>query len=122
MTTAVAEEIIETETIEDDKDRIAFRRACAYFKGFVVGYAASRGMKWDGDPDRTPEFREGWKQSQWASAADVTFIHVVYNRLRHERPHLRDAATDEYCVENYGFWRTEKVLTALEGLGWKGVL
>ena len=88
-----------TATVQDtqvDETRIAHQKACSYLKGFVVGYAVRQGMKWKGDAEKQyPEFHDGYKASQsFISAETVTFTHIIYNRLRHERPHIKGGDSD----------------------------
>ena len=99
MTTAV--ETIETEVAQ----RLAHRKACAYLKGYIVGYGSSRGMKWDGDPDRTPEFKQGMEDSR---RGNITFVHILYNRMRHSRPHLASYDLDSNYMTGWK-WMAERL-------------
>jgi len=89
--------------IQIDPARIAHRKSCAYLKGFVVGYAVKAGMKWDGDPDRTPEFRKGFDDAQsWRyGPTAVTYVHCLYNSIRHDRPHLGSTEKDNSILSFY---------------------
>jgi hypothetical protein len=76
-----------TNTIELTEAEIAHRKACAYLKGYIVAASANRGMKWEGDPDKSPEFKQGYEDGQYVPAPCLTYAHILYNRLRHNRPH-----------------------------------
>jgi len=95
MTDVIVQEFI-------DEARVAHRRECAYLKGFVVGYAVKRGMKWDGDPDRTPEFRQRFDEGQGRYGSEsATYVHCLYNNVRHNRPHLGSAEKDSLLLASY---------------------
>lgn len=76
-----------TTTIEYTEAEIAHRKACAYLKGYIVAASQNRGMKWEGDPERTPEFKQGYEDGQYVPAPGLTLAHIIYNRLRHQKPH-----------------------------------
>lgn len=100
-----------TLTQEEVQKRESHRKACAYLKGRVVGYAVRCGMKWDGDPERTAEFKEGFNEY----GGDLTTLHIIYNRLRHNRPHLGSWEADqEYLDER---WYASKILAKLAEFG-----
>jgi hypothetical protein len=44
-------------------------------------------MKWDGNAEKTPEFAAGMKLGIWCTNDALTLVHILYNRLRHNRPH-----------------------------------
>jgi len=75
-----------TTAIEIDDHRLAHRKACAYLKGCIIGYAHAKGMKWNGDICRTTEFKMGYESKFHGDT--ITFLHIIYNRLRHDKPHL----------------------------------
>ena len=75
-----------TMVIHEEEVEIAHRKACAYLKGYIVGYSVARGMKWDGNSEHTPEFTDGWDDIK-GFAHYVTYTHILHNRLRHGRPH-----------------------------------
>jgi hypothetical protein len=117
MTTATA--TIETTSVDDN--RITHRNACAYLKGYIVGYSKRRGMKWNGDVERTPQFKQGWEDSKRRSSETITFAHIIYNWLRHERPHLGREKRDEAFVaefrEKHAWKGGNHLLNALAELG-----
>jgi hypothetical protein len=77
-----------TTAIEHTEAEIAHRKACAYLKGYIVGSSIAHGMKWDGDPERTPEFKAGFENTSGRGSDEVlTLAHILYNRLRHNKPH-----------------------------------
>lgn len=77
-----------TNTIEFTEAEIAHRKACAYLKGYIVAASVENGMKWDGDPERTPEFKAGFECSRGRGSDEaLTLVHIIYNRLRHNRTH-----------------------------------
>lgn len=88
-----------TITHEEEVD-IAHRRACAYLEGFVVGHAVSNGMKWDGDPSRTKEFEEGYNNGCNSFSRDATYAHILYNRIRHNRPHRTSGKLNHQFLED----------------------
>ena len=107
-----------TETPVDN--RIAHQKACAYLKGYIVGYSKRKGMKWDGDEERTPEFKQGWEDSKRRTSETITFAHIIYNWLRHDRPHLGREKRDEAYVKEFRekhAWTGNKLLNALAELG-----
>ena len=103
---------------------IAHRKACAYLKGIIVGYASSHGMKWNGDPDRTPEFKDGYEKGIKESYFPISAIHVIYNRIRHNRPHRKTVGDDTACLKSTSNYYLKPVFEKLEEYGYdvKGVL
>jgi hypothetical protein len=91
--------VIETTSVPADRE--SHRNACAFLKGYIVGYSKRHGMKWDGDESRTEAFADGFGRSRNVGPKTLTFAHVVYNRLRHDRPHLGSAQRDEEFVEEF---------------------
>jgi len=69
---------------EDHKNAILF------LKGVLVGYATKKGMKHSSIRPESEYYQKGrefaeknpYSYSDWATSA-----HIIYNRLRHERPH-----------------------------------
>jgi hypothetical protein len=104
-------------TATEEENRLIHRKACAYLKGYIVGYSKRRGMKWPGDEDGgTPEFKQGWEDSQRCDSETVTLAHIVYNRIRHDRSHLGGAEADsDYVRENR--WRGSCFLNVLAEQG-----
>lgn len=100
-------------TEEVVKERESHRKACAYLKGRIVGYAVNQGMKWDGDPDRTEEFKQGFEGFTWDN---VTTLHIIYNRIRHNRPHLKSWDADQEHLDNS--WGASKILAKLAEFGY----
>jgi len=93
---------------------------CAYLKGYIVGYSSRHGMKWDGDVDRTPAFAKGWEDSKRRGHGTITFAHVIYNWLRHDRCHLGSELRDERFVKKFRedrAWSANPLLAALAELG-----
>jgi hypothetical protein len=109
-----------TATLEEttqDANRESHRKACAYLKGYLVGYAKRRGMKWDGDEERTPEFAQGFNDSKRIGRDTITFAHIIYNWIRHDRPHLGSERRDEEFVEAYrsrNTWGNKMLATLAE--------
>lgn len=70
--------------------QIAHRKACAYLKGLICGYADKAGHKYHTTKERTPEFDKGFKAASdgWLGADAITEAHILHNRLRHNRPHI----------------------------------
>jgi len=75
-----------TATIEYTEAEISHRKACAYLKGYIVASSVKNGMKWNGDKERTPEFALGYEDGG-AGGKYQTYAHILYNRLRHNKPH-----------------------------------
>jgi len=109
---------IETPSVPADRE--VHRSACAYLKGYIVGYSRRHGMKWDGDESRTEPFARGFEDSRHVASATVTFAHVIYNKLRHGRPHLSGGRGDDEFAEwfrrNYA-WRAAPLLAVLAEYG-----
>jgi len=97
--TATATLIEKTE--EAKSHDLTHKHVCAYLKGFIVGKAKRRGMKWNGDEERTPEFKQGWEDSKYKGPDMLTFAHIIYNWLRHDRHHLGTEERDEEFVKNF---------------------
>jgi hypothetical protein len=98
MTTA-----IET-TVEFTQAQIAHRKACAFLKGILCGHAEQSGHPYHTTKKRTPEFDKGFEIGceERLGADAVTAIHIIHNRLRHNRPHInaeRDANESGWIVE-----------------------
>lgn len=92
---------VEKSVSAEDQRKVTHRNACAYLKGFIVGYSKRHGMRWDGDPERTEAFTRGFEDSRYVGPGTVTFAHVVHNRLRHGRPHLGGERRDEEFIEGF---------------------
>jgi len=107
-----------------DARQIACRKACAYLKGLIVGYARRNGMKWDGDPSRTSEFKLGFETERFGfprfDEKVATYVHILYNRLRHDRPHLESVEADNEFIR-WHIWErplpTQAITGALDDLG-----
>lgn len=86
---------------EEVRNDLNKSHACAYLKGYVVGHAVKMGMKWDGDHERTQAFKEGWDDGHNSCQVCVTYAHILYNRLRHNRPHRNSGKLDfHYLAES----------------------
>lgn len=104
-----------TLTVESIESQLeSLRKACAYLKGYIVGYAVKQGMKWSGDPERTEEFKQGWDDSSWVNP---TFAHIIYNRIRHDRSHLGSREADQACLDDYWGSTKSKLLAKLAEFG-----
>jgi hypothetical protein len=98
-------ETITTETVSTGIitiDRESHRKACAYLKGFLIGRLPKRQHPAQA---RTPEFEQGLKDSRGETIdyydgvktihlSEVTFAHIIHNRIRHRRPHLGSVEKD----------------------------
>jgi hypothetical protein len=108
------------QSIVEETRRETHRKACAYLKGYLVGYAKRKGMKWEGDAERTPEFAKGFEESKRVGADTITFAHIIYNWIRHDRPHLGSEERDEQFVKKYRrerAWNSNKLLATLAEYG-----
>ena len=101
-----------TAIIEFTPAQIAHRNACAFLKGILCGYAEYRGHKYHTTKERTLAFDAGFKIGLnrlncecLISADDITAIHIIHNRLRHNRPHI----SAEYDARNTG-WTAERLI------------
>jgi hypothetical protein len=114
-------------------DREEHRKACAYLKGFIVKNepgSSKRDVK-----TMSPEFKEGMDDScdlkypyydsgkkKTVYLSEITFAHILHNRLRHRRPHLGSEELDSAflkafsqagrnsCFPTSGGYRIEKAL------------
>jgi hypothetical protein len=89
--------------VELTEEQIAFRKACAYLKGYVVGLSVRKGMKWKSTKESSESFQEGFDSAQkpiWVSDEYVTLIHILYNRFRHDRPHRQTVELDDEYIQN----------------------
>ena len=85
--TATIEQPTAEQTAQDDQ-RLIHRNVCAFLKGFIVGYSKRTGMKWDEFSKRlNPDY--------------ITFAHIIYNWIRHDRPHLGSETRDQKFVEEF---------------------
>lgn len=87
-------------------EEIAVRKLMAYLKGRIVGHAVRKGMKWSSKREMTPEFEMGYNEgvakpkhdTPWMDVLyreEITAIHVIHNRLRHDRPHTGSEEQDD---------------------------
>ena len=88
-------------TSEETTTRETHRQVCAYLKGYIVGYAKCAGMKWDGDLTRTKEFKQGFEDSSNCDDSMVTVAHIVYNRVRHNKPHRKTRELDFESIRKH---------------------
>lgn len=116
MTATTMERPATEETVQDIQRQI-HRRVCAYLKGYIVGYSKRKGMKWKGDPERTSEFAHGYEDSKRKDSKNITFVHILYNWVRHERCHLGSEDLDESFVKEYRQYYSNKILKKLSDLG-----
>ena len=97
-------------TNEITLEQVATRNLLVYLKGRIIGYAVRKGMKWESKMEPTAAFQMGydfgfkkpvndypWKQQYYKD--EVTALHVIHNRLRHERPHTGSQPMDEVFFE-----------------------
>ncbi len=89
---------------------IAHRQVVAYLKGQIVGYAVNSGMKWVSTKEQTPEFIKGF-QGNPSGKCWVTVLHIIHNRLRHDRPHMGSVSAENELLSKYG---TRWMLRAIE--------
>jgi hypothetical protein len=83
------------QTIELTEEQVAFNKACAYLKGYIVGQSVKRGMKWESKKEPTESFQAGFDKASergcgFHSSQALTIAHIIHNRLRHNRPHTKD--------------------------------
>ena len=85
---------------------IALRNVMAYLKGRIVGYSVRKGMKWHSSRKPSIAFQMGYDKgvkkperdfswNQDVFKAEITSIHIRYNRLRHDRPHTGGVESDD---------------------------
>lgn len=96
------------------------RDAINYLKGIIVAYATECGMRHSSNKTITEDYENGkafmkdklsglYCPSDW-----ITTAHIIYNRLRHERPHKGSFDTDqEHLDQNKNVARS--ILKDLEG-------
>ena len=113
MTTAT-----ETKT-EFTQAQIAHRNACAFLKGILCGYAEYRGHTYQTAKNRTPEFDKGFELGMnrlncgdYIFQEDITDIHIIHNRLRHDRPHI----SEDYDAAHTA-WKAKKLIEKHLGEG-----
>ena len=99
-TTTMERPATTTDTTQDAQ-RLVHRRVCAYLKGYIVGYSKRRGMKWKGNPEKTSEFAQGYEDSKRKDSEHITFAHILYNWVRHDRCHLGKEERDQNFVDEY---------------------
>jgi len=83
-----------TATVEFTPAQVAHRKACAFLKGILCGYADKKGRKYHSDREMmTTDFVAGFKKGQenWTDADDITATHILHNRLRNRPPHISEA-------------------------------
>ncbi len=86
-----------TETItEFTQAQIAHRKACAFLKGILCGYADKEGYKYNATTHLTPDFAAGFKcgSDGWIGERNITATHILHNRLRNRPPHTGSQETD----------------------------
>ena len=108
---------VEATTYVLTEQDIAHRKACAYLKGLIVGAASNRGMKWNGDPERTPEFKDGYEKAQ-EGYVPLTAVHIIYNRIRHDRPHLVSVEVDSVALKETSSYYMMPIIEKLAEFGY----
>ena len=98
--TATIEQPVVEQTAQETQ-RETHRKVCAYLKGYLVGYSKRKGMNWKGDKTRTEEFALGFEASKRMSPDYITFAHIIYNWIRHDRPHLGTEERDQVFVDEF---------------------
>jgi len=88
------------EIVLSEKD-LARRKAIVYLKGFIIGYSVANGMKWSSKITPSPVFLSGQKDGEHArwNKTLVNGVHVLYNRIRHNRPHGSSFDTDSVMLK-----------------------
>jgi len=103
-------------TVENSEKKEALKKVLAYLKGWIVGNASKKGMKWKSGRVWTEEFGRGYEDGQkvvgydflhydgevgkWMSMS--TAVHIIHNRLRHDRPHTGSVERDSAILRSSG--------------------
>jgi len=81
-----------------DETSISHRKAVAFLKGIIVARCINYGMKHSSSSEPSAEFLAGQEfyHEQWLAPVDrITAIHILYNRIRHKRPHTESRERDD---------------------------
>ena len=110
MTTAILEKTF-------TPAQIAHRKACAYLKGILCGYADARGHKYHTTKELTADFAAGFKEGQgtWADKDAITGTHILHNRLRNRPPHAGGTGYTAWARGNLNMYLGD-LAEELEGL------
>lgn len=85
-------------------DHESHKNAIAFLKGIIIAYAKECGMKHSSTKPETEFFEKGRTLVEKKSYLDsywITIVHIIYNRLRHRRPHKSSFEADqEYLNQN----------------------
>lgn len=97
----------ETSTLPSEQQDL--HDALVFLKGIIVSYSVAKGMKYDSKHAPTPLFEEGMTlgadiADRWNGKEIITALHVLYNRLRHNRPHTGSVETDEKALSEVPSW------------------
>lgn len=98
---------------------VANRNFALYLKGRIIGYSVRHGMKWSSKHASSPIFQLGYDEGikplkndySWTLIQDkseITAIHIIYNNLRHNKPHTKSVENDEAILSR----SDEEMLTA----------
>ena len=79
------------------QEEINERKAISYLKGMIIAYGIENGLKWKSNREPSEAFQAGFDSK---SHADITSVHILYNRLRHNRPHTFSVENDQEILEN----------------------
>ena len=99
---------------EVDEKIDAHRKAVAFLKGTIIGFATEKGMKYKSKREPNGVFATGVKYGKDKSWIRnwITILHILYNRIRHLRPHTGSIEGDDIFLQKYSYPRDikEKIL------------
>jgi hypothetical protein len=106
----------QTETYVLTEEEINMRKAISFLKGCAVGYAFSKGGKFDSSKEYREDFAKGLhcsqektlvvdgkevKRKRIASKQWATVCHIIHNRFRHERTHTGSYESDQKFLTDF---------------------
>jgi len=96
----------------------AHRKSVAFLKGAIVGFATAKGMKYASKREPNGEFAIGLEYGKdilWASNR-ITVLHILYNRIRHLRPHTGSISGDNTFLQTFSSREIRKRILKISGM------
>jgi len=97
MTIEATEKYIVTEEEQKRRNIIAF------MKGWIVAQSIKKGLKYSSTKNSSKEFKLGQEKGfeKYLASSHITALHIIYNRLRHNKPHTKSYLEDQKTLNLY---------------------
>ena len=98
-------------------DKVSQMNAINFLKGIIVSYSKKNGMKHSSKKQETEYYQKGkllFESKYYFDAKCITVVHIIYNRLRHEKAHKDSFSSDQSYI-NMGYYFPSDILKEILG-------